>query len=117
MGSTTVCPIRNFPPPTELLVCYQPHRQKVLVGQKSMYETFLPTPFLTEPKIMLCNEASPDNCGVLTLIGAGVDPRGPTFFERLISQKCINLKKSIFLAKCLYCRCINDLLFPMKGHQ
>ncbi len=27
-----------------------------------------------------------------------------------------NLKKSIFLAKFFYCRCINDLLFSMSGH-
>ncbi len=41
MGSITVCPVHIFPPPTELLVCYQPHRQKVMPGQKSIYETFL----------------------------------------------------------------------------
>ncbi len=41
MGSTTVCPVHIFPPPTELLVCYQPHRQKVMPGQKSINETFL----------------------------------------------------------------------------
>jgi hypothetical protein len=39
--STTVCPVHNFPPPSELLVCYQPHRQGVMPGQKSIYETFL----------------------------------------------------------------------------
>jgi hypothetical protein len=38
--STTVCPVHNFLPPSELLVCYQPHRQKVVPGQTSMYETF-----------------------------------------------------------------------------
>ncbi len=38
---TTVCPVHNFPPPSELLVCYQPHRQGVMPGQKSIYETFL----------------------------------------------------------------------------
>jgi hypothetical protein len=27
--------------PAELLVCYQPHRQEVMPGQKSIYETFL----------------------------------------------------------------------------
>ncbi len=81
MGSTTVCPVHNFPPPSELLVCYQPHKQKVLLGQKSIYETFLPTPFPTEPKIMLCIEASPDNCDVL--IGVGVGARGPTFLKGL----------------------------------
>jgi hypothetical protein len=47
--STTVCPVHNFPPPSELLVCYQPHRQGVMPGQKSIYETFLvrtpPSPF------------------------------------------------------------------------
>jgi hypothetical protein len=41
MGSITVCPVHIFPPPTELLVCYQPHRQEVMPGQKSIYETFL----------------------------------------------------------------------------
>jgi hypothetical protein len=41
MGSITVCPIHIFPPPAELLVCYQPHRQEVMPGQKSIYETFL----------------------------------------------------------------------------
>jgi hypothetical protein len=38
---TTVCPVHNFPPPSELLVCYQPHRQTVMPCQKSIYETFL----------------------------------------------------------------------------
>jgi hypothetical protein len=32
MGSITVCPVHIFPPPTELLVCYQPHRQEVMPG-------------------------------------------------------------------------------------
>ncbi len=41
MGSITVCPVQNFLPPSELLVCYQPHRQAVMLGQKSIYETFL----------------------------------------------------------------------------
>ncbi len=41
MCRTTVCPVHNFPPPSELLVCYQPHRQGVMPGQKSIYETFL----------------------------------------------------------------------------
>ena len=41
VGSTTVCPVHNFPPLSELLVCYQPHRNKVMPGQKSIYETFL----------------------------------------------------------------------------
>jgi hypothetical protein len=36
-----------FPPPSELLVCFQPHRQKVMLGQKSIYETFLATPLST----------------------------------------------------------------------
>jgi hypothetical protein len=40
-GSTTVCPVHIFPPLSELLVCYQPHRQKVMPSQKSIYETFL----------------------------------------------------------------------------
>jgi hypothetical protein len=40
-ASITVCPVHIFPPPTELLVCYQPHRQEVMQGQKSIYETFL----------------------------------------------------------------------------
>jgi hypothetical protein len=44
MGSITVCPVQIFPPPTELLVCYQPHRQEVMPGQKSIYETFLVHP-------------------------------------------------------------------------
>ena len=43
MGSTTVCPVQNFPPPSELLVCQQPHRQKVVPGQNSLYEMFLAT--------------------------------------------------------------------------
>jgi hypothetical protein len=30
VGSTTVCPVHNFPPPCELLVCYQAH-----TGRKS----------------------------------------------------------------------------------
>ncbi len=38
---TTVGPVQNFPPPCELLVCYQPHRQTAMPGQKSIYETFL----------------------------------------------------------------------------
>ncbi len=41
MGSITVCPVHIFTPPTELLVCYQPHRQEFMPGQKSIYETFL----------------------------------------------------------------------------
>jgi hypothetical protein len=41
MGSITVCPVHIFPPPAELLVCYQPHRQEVMPGQKPIYETFL----------------------------------------------------------------------------
>jgi hypothetical protein len=41
VGSTTACPVHNFTPPSELLVCYQPYRQKVVPGQKSVYETFL----------------------------------------------------------------------------
>jgi hypothetical protein len=41
MGSITVCPVHIFPPPAELPVCYQPHRQEVMPGQKSIYETFL----------------------------------------------------------------------------
>jgi hypothetical protein len=40
-NTTTVCPVHNFPPPSELLVCYQPHRQTAMPGQKSIYETFL----------------------------------------------------------------------------
>jgi hypothetical protein len=40
-STTTVCPVHNFPPPSELLVCYQPHRQTVMPGQKSIYETLL----------------------------------------------------------------------------
>jgi hypothetical protein len=44
--SSTGCVVQqsvryNFPPPSELLVCYQPHRQEVMPGQKSIYETFL----------------------------------------------------------------------------
>ncbi len=31
----------DFPPPSELLVCYQPHRQAAMPGQKSKCETFL----------------------------------------------------------------------------
>jgi hypothetical protein len=34
-GQVTVCPLHNFPPPSELLVCYQPNRHKVIPGQKS----------------------------------------------------------------------------------
>jgi hypothetical protein len=41
MCSITVCPVHIFPPPAELLVCYQPHRLEVMPGQKSIYETFL----------------------------------------------------------------------------
>ncbi len=41
MGSITVCPVHIFPPPAELLVCYQPHSLEVMPGQKSIYETFL----------------------------------------------------------------------------
>ncbi len=41
MGSTTVSPVHIFPPPSKLLVCYQPHRQTAMPGQKSIYETFL----------------------------------------------------------------------------
>ena len=37
----SVCLVHNFLPPSELLVCYQPHRQEVMPGQKSIYETFL----------------------------------------------------------------------------
>jgi hypothetical protein len=48
MSSITVCPVHIFPPPAELLVCCQPHRQGVMPGQKSIYETFLDlTPYLT----------------------------------------------------------------------
>jgi hypothetical protein len=39
--STTVCRVHNFPPPSELLVCYQPHKQEEIPGHKSIYETFL----------------------------------------------------------------------------
>ncbi len=48
MGSITVCPVHIFPPPTELIVCYQLHRQEVMPGQKSIYETFL-----VQPKILV----------------------------------------------------------------
>jgi hypothetical protein len=40
-NTATVCPVHNFLPPSELLVCYQPHRQTAMPGQKSIYETFL----------------------------------------------------------------------------
>jgi hypothetical protein len=40
-GQYHICPVHNFPHPSELLVCYQPDRQKVVPGQTSMYETFL----------------------------------------------------------------------------
>jgi hypothetical protein len=40
-STTKVCSVHNLPPPSELLVCYQPHRQTVMPGQKSIYETFL----------------------------------------------------------------------------
>ncbi len=40
-STTTVCLVHNFPPPSELLVCYQPHRQTAIPSQKSIYETFL----------------------------------------------------------------------------
>jgi hypothetical protein len=43
---TTVCPVHNFPPPSQLLVCCQPHRQEVIPAQKSVYETFLSLPVL-----------------------------------------------------------------------
>ncbi len=39
-----VGPVHIFPSPSELLVCYQPHRQKVMPGQKPIYETILDTP-------------------------------------------------------------------------
>jgi hypothetical protein len=60
--STTVCPVHNFPPPSELLVCYQPHRQEVMPGQKSIYETFLA---MTDPIYFLIRDG--------TLLYAGVD--------------------------------------------
>ncbi len=49
----TVCPVQYFPTPRELLVCYQPHRQKVMPGQKSIYETFLVWVSLWPVKIFL----------------------------------------------------------------
>jgi hypothetical protein len=49
MGSITVCPVNIFPPPTELLVCYQPHRLEVMPGQKSIYVTFLVTTGSSSP--------------------------------------------------------------------
>jgi hypothetical protein len=58
---------------------------------------------------MQCIEASPDNCGV--------GPKGPTWkaYKSKV-KRGTNLKKFIFLAKFLYCRCINDLLFSTSGH-
>ncbi len=41
MVNTTVCPVHNFPPPSKILVSYQPFRHKVMTGQKSIYKTFL----------------------------------------------------------------------------
>ncbi len=54
-STTTVCPVHNFPPPSELLVCYQPHRQTVMPGQKSIYETFL----VFSVYIVYCTDSEP----------------------------------------------------------
>ncbi len=56
MGSITVCPVHIFPPPAELLFCYQPHRQEVMPGQKSIYWTFL---LLPHPRNSLEPHTSP----------------------------------------------------------
>ncbi len=59
MGSTTFCPVYIFLPPTELLVCYQPHRQKVMPGQKSIFETFLGGRGITIPsRVLHCSPFS-----------------------------------------------------------
>ncbi len=76
LGSTTVCPVHDFPPPSELHVCYQPHRQEVMPGQNSIYETFLSLIFQWKwtrhdskragSKTVVKTKAAPSNCGLIT---------------------------------------------------